>query len=176
MREQRGPTGFGMILGPCQRGDGKLPAPMNTDLSGSAMWHQASRDDELFVHGFETCELPLPFGHRDHLRLAYVHLTRAGVGEAYEAVRPSLLRYLAHHGVNPVKYHETLTRAWLMAVRHFMAICPAVDSAAAFLETQPRLLNSGIMLKHYTSERLFSEEARRRFLVPDRLPIPEYPT
>jgi hypothetical protein len=140
------------------------------------MKHQASHDDRLFVHKFENCELPLPFAHRDHLRLAFVLLTRVGVDAAYDAVRPSLLRYIAHHGVDPAKYHDTLTRAWLMAVRHFMAISPPVGSAGAFLEKQPRLLNSSIMLKHYTSERLFSEEARQRFLHPDLLPIPEYPT
>lgn len=140
------------------------------------MRHQASRDDRLFVQRFEACEHPLPFSHRDHLRLAYTHLTQADVEKAHDAIRRSLLRYVAHHGINPGKYHETLARAWLMAVRHFMAICPAVDSAAAFLEAQPRLLNSSIMLEHYSSERLFSEEARQRFLLPDLLPIPAYPT
>lgn len=138
------------------------------------MTHRASAEDERFVQRFERCELPPPFSHRDHLRLAYVHLTRSEVGPAQAAIKPSLLRYLAHHGVDPTKYHETLTRAWLMAVRHFMAISTSSESAAAFLDQQPRLLDSRIMLKHYSSERLFSEPARLRFLEPDLLPIPEY--
>ena len=135
---------------------------------------QASTDDRFFVREFENCELRPPFSHRDHLRLAYVHLTLAAVDDAYAAIKPSLLRYLAHHRVDPAKYHETLTRAWLLAVRHFMAISSEASSAEAFLQQHPRLLNSEIMLKHYTSGRLFSEAARLDFLSPDRLPIPEY--
>ncbi len=91
-------------------------------------------------------------------------------------LKQALLRYLQHHGVALSKYHETLTRAWLMAVRHFMAISPRSDSAASFLEHKPRLLDSRIMLKHYTRDRLFSDEARSRFREPDLLPIPQYRT
>ena len=140
------------------------------------MTHQSSSEDRLFVQRFESCELPPPFSHRDHVRLAYVQLTGSDVRVAYDAIKPSLLRYIAHYGADPQKYHETLTRAWLMAVRHFMAISPPADSADSFLREQPRLLNSTIMLEHYSSERLFSQEARARFLEPDLLPIPEYAT
>jgi len=140
------------------------------------MTHRASSDDRFFVYRFESCDLPPPFSHRDHLRLAYVHLTRSTVGAAYNAIKPSLLRYIAHYGADPRKYHETMTRAWLMAVRHFMAISQPAHSADAFLLQQPRLLSSRIMLRHYSPERLFSEKARTRFLEPDLLPIPRYST
>lgn len=124
-----------------------------------------------FVQRFESCELPPPFSHRDHLRLAYIHLTQYDVGAACATIKPSLLRYIAHHGADPRKYHETMTRSWLMAVRHFMAISPPSDSAEASCTGSSR-----IMLRHYSSERLFSESARLRFLDPDLLPIPEYST
>lgn len=138
------------------------------------MEHCSSSADMLFVRRFESCELPPPFSHRDHLRLAYVYLSESDVATSHTAVKRTLLRYLKYHRVDQSKYHETLTRAWLMAVRHFMAICPRSGSAASFLEHKPRLLDSRIMLKHYTPERLFSDAARSRFLEPDLLPIPQY--
>ena len=140
------------------------------------MPHALSSEDRIFVDRFERCELPPPFTHRDHVRLAYSCLTGSDVDAACDTVKASLLRYLDHHGVDPEKYHETLTRAWLLAVRHFMAITPPARSAEEFLRKQPRLLESRIMLKHYSRERLFSTDARRGFLEPDRLPIPRYPS
>ena len=138
------------------------------------MEHSPSDADRAFVTEFAGCERPLPFSHRDHVRLAYVHLTDADVTASNRAIRESLVRYLAHHGVDPSKYHETLTRAWLLAVRHFMACCPPCASAAAFLDSKPRLLDSTIMHAHYTPERLYSEAARLDFLEPDLRPIPRY--
>jgi hypothetical protein len=140
------------------------------------MEHLSSSADLLFVRQFESCELLPPFSHRDHVRLAYVYLTECDVATSHPVLKQALLRYLQHHGVDLSKYHETLTRAWLMVVRHFMAISPRSGSAASFLEHKPRLLDSRIMLKHYTPERLFSDEARSRFLEPDLLPIPQYRT
>ena len=32
----------------------------------------------------------------------------------------TLHAFLACHGITPAKYHETITRAWILAVRHFM--------------------------------------------------------
>lgn len=115
-----------------------------------------------------------PFSHADHVRLAYVHLTDASVEQAHPRVRASLHRFLDHHGVDPGKYHETLTKAWLLAVRHFMAISDGTTSASELLERRPRLLDSRIMLRHYSESLLFSVEARAAFVEPDLLPIPRY--
>jgi hypothetical protein len=136
--------------------------------------HCSSADDKLFRSQFEACVSPLPFGHLDHVRLAYVHLAERDVESTHERIQNSLLRYLDHHDIDPTKYHETLTRAWILAVRHFMEVCPTSRSAASFLERMPRILNSKIMLKHYSANVLFSEEARARFVEPDLMPIPSY--
>jgi hypothetical protein len=63
-----------------------------------------------------------------------VHLSEASPSSCHPAFKASLLRYLEHHGIEASKYHETLTLAWLLAVRHFMAVCPSPDARASFLE------------------------------------------
>jgi hypothetical protein len=51
-----------------------------------------------------------------------------------------------------------------LAVAHFMASSTPCTSAAAFMEANPRLLDSKIMLTHYSVELLFSPAARRSFV------------
>ena len=86
-------------------------------------------------------------------------------------MRQSLLTFLRHHGVPPEKYHETLTRAWVLAVSHFMDRAPS-SSFAEFADNSQPLLNSKAMLTHYTAERLFSSEARASYVAPDLAAIP----
>lgn len=135
--------------------------------------HSASVEDQAFALAFEACEVaPEAFDHAAHLRLAYVYLCEARVDAAFERMKSALLAFLAHVGVDAGKYHETITRAWIMAVAHFMNESVPCESAAAFMAMHPRLLDSRIMLKHYSAEVLFSPAARRRFIEPDVLAIP----
>jgi hypothetical protein len=87
-------------------------------------------------------------------------------------MKQSLLRFLAHLGSGDGKYHETLTHAWILAVRHFMDESAPCDSAAAFIAANPRLLNSRILLEHYSANVLLSPAARQSFVRPDRQELP----
>lgn len=139
------------------------------------MRHTPSIDDREFQAQFEACKFPPgDFDHRAHVRLAYVYLCNHDVDAACDLMKSSLLRFLDHLGVDPVKYHETLTRAWVLAVRHFMEKVEASDSAESFMNTDPRMLDTEIMLTHYSTDLLFSEEARLRFVEPNVSPIPRY--
>ncbi len=87
--------------------------------------HQLSADDRRFRTDFEAGAVtPATFDHRAHLRLAYAYLAENDAETALALMRNSLLVFLRHHGVAASKYHETLTRAWILAVRHFMAMSP----------------------------------------------------
>jgi hypothetical protein len=135
--------------------------------------HWLSPDDVRFRTEFEACTFaPARFDHRAHVRLAYVYLAESDADTALARMRSALLAFLRHNDVPVSKYHETLTRAWLLAVRHFMNGSTAATSADAFIDANPALLDTKIMLTHYSAEVLFSEEARRRFVEPDLDAIP----
>ena len=140
------------------------------------MTHSASPAADLrFRRDFETLVFPkAEFRHREHLRLAYVYLAEQSTEAAHECMRRAIHAFIAHHGIDFSKYHETLTRAWILAVRHFMEKTPGTSCFDDLIRAQPVMLDSKIMLTHYSTELLFSPGARAGFVEPDLDPIPRY--
>jgi putative AlgH/UPF0301 family transcriptional regulator len=139
------------------------------------MKHELNVSDRAFRAAFEECDLsPSDFDHRGHVRLAYVYLAEHDDESAAHLVRKALVDFLRYHGIDPSKYHETMTRAWLLAVRHFMESGGPTSSSAGFIEANPELLDSRIMLSHYSADLLFSERARTEFVEPDLDGIPRH--
>ena len=139
------------------------------------MKHRLSTNDRDFRTEFEACRFPpAEFSHRAHIRLAYVYLTEHDTDRAHQLMQHALLTFLQYHGVAVSKYHETITRAWIMAVRHFMENSLGSESSETFMENNPRMLDSTIMMTHYSAEVLFSDEARAKFVEPNLSPIPRY--
>jgi hypothetical protein len=137
--------------------------------------HELSESDREFRAAFEAgaCA-PADFSHRAHVRLAYVYLADSDVNLALERMRAALVSFLSHHGIPASKYHETLTRAWILAVHHFMHRSPEAASADDFIDRNPMLLDTKIMLTHYSADRLFSDAARADFVEPNLDPIPRH--
>lgn len=134
-----------------------------------------TKDDLEFKTQVESCTFPVAdFNHRAHVRLAYIYLSKNDVDLASERMRETLKHFLLHNGVDPSKYHATLTKAWILAVHHFMNKTGSYRSANAFMDKNPDILDTKIMMTHYSAEVLFSDEARTTFIEPDLDPIPEY--
>ena len=137
------------------------------------MKHQLSAEDREFRRAFEACETaPADFDHAAHVLLAYIYLCDHPVDVATQRMKKALLTFLAHVGVGEARYHETITRAWILAVGHFMTRTPGCASASEFIAANPQLLDSRIMLTHYSAEVLYSPTARHGFVEPDIEPIP----
>jgi hypothetical protein len=137
--------------------------------------HGLSNSDREFRAAFEAGAFaPADFSHRAHVRLAYVYLTDWNVDLALERFRGALVTFLSHHDIPASKYHETLTRAWVLAVDHFMHRSPGASCADEFIDRNPVLLDSKIMLTHYSAGLLFSDAARAEFVEPDLDPIPRH--
>ena len=135
--------------------------------------NRLSGSDRRFQEDFELGRMtPAQFDHRAHVRLAYVFLAERDAEAATGSMKEALLKFLAHHGIDPAKYHETMTRAWILAVQHFMQRSGGSASADEFIDNNPRLLDARIMMTHYSAGLLFSPEARARFVQPDLQEIP----
>ena len=134
--------------------------------------HRVSDEDRAFAEAFRAGRVPAAdFGHREHVRMAYICLAGADPEAGFRRMRTELQQFLDHHDVSPGKYHETLTRGWMLAVGLCMEETPDTDSSAAFLARNARLLDPELLLRHYSKERLFSDAARSTFLQPDRAPF-----
>lgn len=137
--------------------------------------HELSQSDRDFRAAFEAgAYAPADFSHRAHVRLAYVYLADSDVELALERMRAALVAFLSHHRIPAGKYHETLTRAWILAVHHFMHRSPEAASAEDFIGRNPLLLDTRIMLTHYSADLLFSDAARANFVEPNLDPIPRH--
>jgi hypothetical protein len=131
--------------------------------------------DLKFLAKFEAADFTAAeFGHREHLQIAYIYLAQSSFEIALVRIEFGLRGLLAHLGAPQSKYHQTLTRAWLLAVQHFMRSKGQSASFAEFIQHATPLLDQSVMETHYTPERLWSDDARTRFLAPDLEGIPTH--
>lgn len=127
--------------------------------------------DSEFLRAFDAGRLPEEgFGHREHLRLAWILIERFGL----EAAAPEIERRLRHlaeaHGM-PERYSRTLTLFWARLVAHVAARTPA-GSFAEFLAAEGWLMEPGLARRHYSPELLSSGVARARWVEPDLIAMP----
>ena len=111
------------------------------------------------------------FGHREHVRLAWLALEDAAtVTAASRAVAASIQAVATTHGA-PQKYHHTVTDAWVRIVDH-VRTAHAVRDFYELLDVAPWLADKRLLLRHYSSQTLASSVARRHYVPPDLRPIP----
>jgi len=132
----------------------------------------ALADDETFLAAVEEAAWPGEcFGHREHVRLAWMYLRRHGLEAGSARIRDTIQRYATALGA-PGKYHETLTWAWCVYVDHALRGPSRCETFPAFLEANPELLDSRLLARHYQRETLDAPEARRERMAPDLAPLP----
>jgi hypothetical protein len=112
-----------------------------------------------------------PFGHREHVQLAFALVAEHGVQEAAQHANRILSHMAAAHGA-PERFHVTMTVAWVKAVAHHMSEAPDVDTIDGLLERFPQLLRQDLLDAHYSRDVMFSDQARQGEVAPDRRPIP----
>ena len=135
---------------------------------------ETAGDDE-FLTAVERAEWPGErFGHREHVRLAWLYLRRHGPEEGYTRIRGTIQRYATALGAAG-KYHETVTRAWSAHVYRALRETPELEPFTAFQEAHPGLRDGKLLERHYRKETLESEAARREWVAPDVSPLPAFP-
>jgi len=125
--------------------------------------------DEELMEQFEDGTLPNEcFHHREHVRVAFLYLTRYPVLEALQVFSKTLRRFAEARG-KPQLYHETITWTYVFLIRERMAKSGKNQSWDEFAGSNPDLLlwKDGILTRYYRAETLTSDLARAVFVLPD---------
>jgi len=121
------------------------------------------------VRLFESCDLPGErWTHRAHLAVAASYLRRYPLPEATDRARTHIRRYNASRG-NHTGYHETITVLFMRLVADGMRANPT--GLAVFVNDLAGRFPVRRLLDYYSAERLWSAEARARFVGPDVRPL-----
>ena len=127
--------------------------------------------DAAFVEAFDSGHPESGvFGHREHLRPAWILIDRHGLDAAAPEIERRL-RHLAEAPRMPEKYNRTMTLPWVRLVAHVAARTPAATSVE-FLDAEGWLLNPGLARRHYSAELLSSPLARAAWVAPDLIAMP----
>jgi hypothetical protein len=127
--------------------------------------------DGEFMSAFENGSLPADsFHHADHVRMAFLYLSRFPIGEALSRFSDSLKRFATAHG-KPERYHQTITYGFLFLVGERRARQPQNNNDwEAFAKDNQDLLDwkNNALKRYYSEATLASDLARRTFVLPDR--------
>jgi len=126
--------------------------------------------DDDFLASFENCTLAgTSFHHADHVRVAFLYLSRYPALEAMQRFSASLARFAAANG-KPDRYNETITWALLLLIRERMARAGGRLNWTEFAAGNADLLSweNNILKKYYRDETLSSNLAKICFLFPDK--------
>ncbi|HKT39555.1 MAG TPA: hypothetical protein VJR48_14360 [Ktedonobacterales bacterium] len=128
--------------------------------------------DDDFVTAFLSGSLPnSQFHHRDHLRLTWVLVRLTGEEQAMKRVTSGIRYFATQHG-QAEKYHETMTRFWVLLVGHMVAAQPDITTFDDFLAAFPMLLDKDLPYRHWRRETMLSPDARAHWVEPDLLALP----
>ena len=112
------------------------------------------------------------FGHRQHVHLTWLAVCRYGTATAITLVSEGIQQTARYAGA-PQKYHATVSRAWVELVGHHATAPGSGDGDfEVFLGQHPALLDKRLLIRHYRSSTLASEEARSGWVEPDLAPFP----
>ena len=126
--------------------------------------------DQELLRQFEDTSLPTAsFDHRQHVRVAWLFVIRYGMPDAITEFSAGLRRFADAKGAHTL-FHVTITWAYLLLINERQQRCGAGDwhtFAAAngdLLTWKPSILD-----RYYTPDALWSDDARRMFVMPDRV-------
>lgn len=124
--------------------------------------------DQLIAQ-FENATLA-SFHHADHVRMAFLYVSKYPPLAALEKFSSALARFAAAHG-KPQLYNETITWAFLLLIRERLARAGTPQSWEEFAASNPDLLSwkDSVLNRYYRAETLTSDLAKRTFLFPDKL-------
>lgn len=124
-------------------------------------------DNELLTAFGDTSLPSAAFHHDQHVRVAWLFVTRYGMPEALREFPTALKRFADAKGATTL-YHTTITWAYLLLIHERQARDPAGDWPA-FAAANSDLLRwkPSVLDRFYAPGTLTTELARRVFVMPD---------
>ena len=125
-------------------------------------------DQELMAQFIDTTLPKSAFHHRQHVRVAWLFVQHHGMPDALREFSAALRRFADAKGATML-YHETITWAYLLLIHERQQRHPVTDwdtfanANTDLLEWKPSVLD-----ELYSADLLWSEFARRTFVMPDR--------
>ena len=110
------------------------------------------------------------FGHRDHLRIAWLVIEQHGHEPASEIVGERLQAMASARGMAAL-YNETMTRFWIRLIAHVREATGASTIQEA-IGRVPMLLDKNLAQRHWSRTAMFGPEGRSTCVEPDLKPLP----
>jgi len=133
-------------------------------------------DDDTLLRSFEDTTMSREcWTHREHVRVGFLYASRFDESEALDRMRTGLQRFIAAKKLDDGKqqvYHEPATAACLHIIRRAIETGPLCTDTTAFCDAHPHVLDKTYIETYYTRELFLSDEARARFVPPDKRPLP----
>jgi hypothetical protein len=130
--------------------------------------------DRELMERFEDCTLPIEcFHHEEHVRVAFLYLSKYPVLDSLERFSVSLRRFAARYGKANL-YHETITWAYILLIQERLARAAHRQTWPEFKANNADLFDRerNILKKYYREETLASDLAKSTFVLPDRIAEP----
>jgi len=133
--------------------------------------YETEKDIINLVKSFEDASIPREdWKHREHLIVALYYVAHHEVDTAIDKMRSGILNLLANGFkidlTKEMPYHETITVFWTRTLADFHTASNVNSLVAQAAEIADRF-NKDYLLKFYSRELLFSDEARARFIKGD---------
>ena len=138
--------------------------------------HAEIDTEARLLSDFESQTLPEKnWTHKAHVTIAFLYLSRLSYDQAIKLILSGIKRLNLAYGKTDA-YHETTTVAFARLIKSRLIKSPIWLSAREFLFANPDLIKSGdsseTLLEYYSSDRLYSREARVKFVEPDLKSLP----
>ena len=127
---------------------------------------------DLTIANFEACEIePDRFDHEAHVYIGWLYVREYELPEALAKFDAGLKRLVIKLGAEG-KYHATVTWFFLFLISER---CDADEPWHDFKRRNADIVEGSreVLSRYYSDAYLFSDRARERFLLPDRIPIPD---
>lgn len=127
-------------------------------------------DEELLAAFERGVEPEGGFHHAQHVRVAWLYLRSLALPEALARFTSKLRAFAAAQG-SPGLYHETITVAFMLVIAERAGDPEAPSTWDAFAARNPDLLawKPSVLDRYYRNETLWSDRAKRGFVMPDRM-------